>query len=212
MSSLISARVTLNDPARTPSKRRCTRMRDLIAGSPAHLAGLPHHSPLSWLGCEYFLPILTESIGFSGASCSQLESTPSPRSSQRFKLTTVPMITIGSVCTWGWPDILIYVHTGLLHVPGRCWPELSAMRKLTKASRTLPHWEEKTFQNRVLFRNWDVFLANSMSLAVENCPASMFNRHFISVGTPSSAVKKLRHWKPPPFLNPPRSALWILFC
>lgn len=148
MSSLISARVTLNDPARTPSKRRCTRMRDLIAGSPAHLAGLPHHSPLSWLGCEYFLPILTESIGFSGASCSQLESTPSPRSSQRFKLTTVPMITIGSVCTWGWPDILIYVHTGLLHVPGRCWPELSAMRKLTKASRTLPHWEEKNLSEQ----------------------------------------------------------------
>lgn len=167
-------------------------------------------SELAWLWV--FSPNFNWIHWIFWASCSQLESTPSPRSSQRFKLTTVPMITIGSVCTWGWPDILIYLHTGLLHVPGRCWPERSAMRKLTKASRTLPHWEEKTFQNRVLFRNWDVFLANNMSLAVENCPALMFNRHFISVGTPLSAVKKLRHWKPPPFLNPPRSALWILCC
>ena len=58
---------------------------------------------------EYWSGVPWPSPSFLG-QCSQLELTPSPRSSQRFKLTAVPVIKVYSFWTWGWPDGLSYVH------------------------------------------------------------------------------------------------------
>lgn len=137
MSSLISARVTLNDPAKTPSKWRRTWMRDLTAGLPACLVGLPP-SPsyeLAWLWV--FSPDFNWIHWIFWASCSQLELTPSSRSSQRFKMTAVPMITIHSFCTWGWPDILSHVHCCIHRTVAHAWKMLT---------RTVSH--EETWQKQ----------------------------------------------------------------